>query len=696
MGFKFLSGDGGAFLLLNKNEPKGPDNQIDVVAIDDEVAFAIECKSSEKPRRFSDFSAELAKHVSLRERFTRAVRDQFSVASEGQVKRPSIFAIWTAGIIVSDNDKMRAEHERVPLLDERDLEYYEQLVDQVGSASRFQFLADLLQGRSIPSLEIKVPAIRIRMAGSVAYTFSVSPEYLLKIGFVSHRARGRASDIDAYQRLLKKSRLKSIRQYIDEGGIFPTNIVVNIAESRWLNFERGKQESDTKSSIFGWLHIRPAYRIAWIIDGQHRLFAYANHSLARKSLISVMAFVGLEASEQARLFVDINARQRKVKQSLLQELYAELHWDAEEPAVRIQAILSKAVQSLDADLGSPFYGRVLKADDSRTETRCISLTSLFGALDKAGFFITRMRKGGVPEFGPLWRAKNDATVKRTVVVIGGYFNVIRGKAMEAWDRGSGENGGLSMNDGVTVCTNLLRSIFFHLESVKRIKLADLDDEEVVEAITPLAELVGQYFGSMSAEQMALFRALRGVQGQTAGTRRLEQQINRSDPSFDPPGLKEFLEREKAQTTTRAYEQIKSIEHILQATVIGELKNEFGADGEEWWFAGVPKQVRKKVDDRRNEEAGKTGEREQNFDLIDYRPIILDNWELFEGTLARGKGNKETRTKWIVEVNELRKPVMHASRGQSLPITEEQVAFLEEIQDWLKAQVEEQSLAAEDA
>jgi DGQHR domain-containing protein len=116
----------------------------------------------------------------------------------------------------------------------------------------------------------------------------------LKIAFVSHRAKGKPSDIDAYQRLLKKNRLNSIRQYISEGGIFPTNIVVNIAESRWLAFDRGKQEVESKASVFGWLHIRPAYRVAWIIDGQHRLFAYANHALARKSLVSVMAFVGLE------------------------------------------------------------------------------------------------------------------------------------------------------------------------------------------------------------------------------------------------------------------------------------------------------------------------------------------------------------------------------------------------------------------
>ena len=200
MGFKYLSGQGGSFLLVNPNEPKGPDNQLDVVAIDDEVAFAIECKSSENPRRFVDFSKDLAKHAGLRERFTRAVREQFASPN----KRPSIFSIWCRNLKASENDDKRAAAEHVSLLDERDLEYYEQLVSQVGNAARFQFLADLLRGRPIPGLELTVPAIKSRVGGGVAYSFSVSPEYLLKIAFVSHRAKGQASDIDAYQRLLKK------------------------------------------------------------------------------------------------------------------------------------------------------------------------------------------------------------------------------------------------------------------------------------------------------------------------------------------------------------------------------------------------------------------------------------------------------------------------------------------------------------
>ncbi len=685
MGFGYLSDKGGAFLLVNANDPQGPDNQIDVVALDDDVAFAIECKSSEKPRKFDDFSKDLAKHAALRERFTYAVRTQFP----SPCKRPSIFTIWSSNIRPSENDEVRARAANVSLLDEKDLEYYEQLASQVGTAARFQFLADLLEGRSVPGLEITVPAIRSRIAGGIAYSFCVSPEYLLKIAFVSHRAKGKASDIDAYQRLLKKSRLKSIREYIAGGGFFPTNIVVNIAESRWLNFDRGKQQIEDRSSIVGWLHIRPAYRVAWIIDGQHRLFAYANHPLARKSLISVMAFVGLEPSDQARLFVDINAQQRKVKQSLLQELYSELHWDAAEPEIRVQAVLSKAIQVIDTDIKSPFRGRILKADDARTSTRCISFNGVFGAMNKAGFFIAHLKKGAVIEYGPLWDVDNEAILRRTVAVLISYFDGIRAEATALWELGSAEGGGLAMNDGVTVCINVLRSVLYHLQNSKRIRLGTLSSDELIEVIRPWAAIVGKYFSSLSSEQMVQFRALRGIQGQTTGTRRLEEVIQKTQVDFDPPGLEEFLKREKAQTTSRAYEEIKAIEQILQATVIGEVKSEFGANEEDWWFAAVPKSVRKKVDDRINEEAGKGGGREQNFDFIDYREIIHENWALFEAVLARGTGKKDNRTKWIVEVNDLRKRVMHASKGQSLPITEEQLASLENTREWLESQVDSQ-------
>jgi DNA sulfur modification protein DndB len=213
--------------------------------------------------------------------------------------------------------------------------------------------------------------------------------------------RAKRSDVSTYQRMLNKGRLNKIRAYITDDGIFPTNIVINIDKNR-LQFEKIHQQGDPEDSgIAGWLSIRPTYKSAWIIDGQHRLFAYSGHERAAKSRLSVLAFEGLAPSEQAQLFIDINAKQKSVKQSLLQELYAELHWDAEDDAIRVRAIISKAIQDMDRDPESPLYQRVQTADAGKDDIRCISLTSVYGAIEKAGFHIAKEKKGHILEYGHL-------------------------------------------------------------------------------------------------------------------------------------------------------------------------------------------------------------------------------------------------------------------------------------------------------
>ncbi len=253
--------------------------------------------------------------------------------------------------------------------------------------------------------------------------------------------------------MIKKSRLRKIREYIDENGIFPTNIVISFEGKRHVNFEPWKQDrTNTDGPRHGTLILTPSYRCAWIIDGQHRLFAYSGHPRAASSYLSILAFDGLPASKQAELFIDINHEQRSVKRSLLQELYAELNWDADEEDKRTTAIVSKAVQALDEDKESPLYGRILRADESKNPHRCITLESVFRALTQPGLFII---KPGV-EYGPLWTGDNDRTLRRGVRLLNAWFQAIRDAVPEWWGLGSADGGGLAMNDGITVCIGVLR------------------------------------------------------------------------------------------------------------------------------------------------------------------------------------------------------------------------------------------------
>jgi len=478
--------------------------------------------------------------------------------------------------------------------------------------------------------------------------------------------------------MIKKSRLKRIREYISENGVFPTNIVVSLEGRKGsIRFEKGEQQGGPEGARFGTLHLAPTYRSAWIIDGQHRLFAYSGHERAATSHLSVLAFPNLPASQQAQLFIDINHEQKSVKRSLLQELFAELNWDAEDDGKRIGAVVSKAIQALNEEQDSPLRGHIQLTDDSPTDQRCISFTSIFNALNQPEMFI--VKKGIL--YGPLWRDSNEKTLKRTLRIVKAWFGWVRDGAAEWWELGKGEGGGLAMNDGTSVCLDVLRVVFQHLHS-KRLDAIALDDDDLVGRLKPYGIALGEYFGSLPQDKRQAFRSLRGNQGRTTARRRCEQALHGKFPEFMPTGLEEFLKLEAAQTNERGYAIIQRVETTLQKIVIDGLKAEYG-DGQDeaWWFRGIPPAIRKKAAERLEEEQGKSS-KESYLDLIDFRAIAVNNWNVFEESLAHGKsGNKEKRTQWIVRLNEMRKIVMHPAKQQVLNWDE--LTELEGYEKWIR-------------
>ena len=601
-------------------------------------------------------------------------------------RRQPIMAMFLQNANLSDNDKARAKEANVALFDEDDLTYYEGLASHLGPAAKYQFLADCLPGRSIAGLELNVPAVKSRMGGHNCFTFSISPEYLLKISYVSHRSKGKASDVNTYQRMLAKTRLNKIREYINDDGIFPTNIVISL-EKGAVNFEKAHQEGVTSLDvgILGWLRIKPAYKSAWIIDGQHRLYSYSGLDNAAKARLAVLAFEGLPPSKQAQLFIDINAKQKHVKQSLLLELFAELHWDSDKVSERVSAVISKSIQELGADKRSPLFGRIQTADDVKDAVRCISITAMFGTLDRSDLYIAREKSNEVVEYGPLWAGNNEKSFRRTVSILKEWFGFLSKPAKEWWEKGSGEGGGLAMNDAISALIAVLRSVIQHLEMGK-LRLRDLDDIDFIEVIQPYGEALGSYFANLSDDERKTFREKRGIQGQTWRKRQCEKAIREKFPTFNPEGLQEHIEGEKAQTTQKAKHAIDHIETMLQKVILEELKRECGPSENEWWMIGVPKNVRKKVSERHEDDDNKRGGREYYFDLIDYRHIAAapQNWPIFEMILGYGKGGKDKKLEWLDYVNEKRKLVAHASAAVVLPLSD--LNRMQEIEQWLSSQL----------
>lgn len=677
--FTHISGPTSSSLQTNSKSASPSSVALGTIGLNDQVALVARCTANAvKRNQIESFIDEVNSH---RELVARSLAQQFPVESKRQI----VYVLLTQDLKLKSAERDALEAANIAILDEHDVDYYEKLTGHLGPAAQYQLFADLLPGKTIPALAIRVPAVKTKIGGVSAYTFAINPEYLLKISYVSHRSKGKASDVNTYQRMVSKGRLATIKKYISDDGVFPTNIVLNIDKNR-LNFERVKQANsktdELDSGTLGWLDIKPAYKSAWIIDGQHRLYAYSGHEKANHSHLSVLAFEGLSASKQAQLFIDINAKQKSVKQSLLQELYAELHWDATDPTVRVRAIVSKAIQVLDTDRSSPFKGKIQTADSVRDTSRCVSITSIFGALEKSGFFVSREKKGAVVEFGALWAGDNESTLSRTVHVLNAWFEPIAKEASDWWELGAAEGGGLAMNDGISACIEVLRSVLQTLEGGNT-TLVNLSEEELLKRLAPFSNALGKHLGSLNGAARKQFRDYRGIQGVTIRMRRCQQAIRDQIPTFNPNGLDEFIASEKQQTNAKAKTIIDRIESLLQQTCIEVLSGEFGK--ESWWVDGVPKTVRAAASSRFEDDNGKRGERWFYFDLIDYRKIAIENWALFEDIFGYGKqSGKDKKTQWFANVNESRKIVAHASSGKTLTL--EELEFLQVIEAWLNASI----------
>jgi DNA sulfur modification protein DndB len=417
--------------------------------------------------------------------------------------------------------------------------------------------------------------------------------------------------------------------------------------------------------------------------GQHRLFAYSGLPEAHTGKLSVLAFEGLEAADQARLFIDINAKQKKVKQSLLEELYSDLHWDADQDSVRVQGIVSKAIQDIGNLSTSPFFQRIQTSDSSKDGKCCISLNSVFRALEKSHLYIVKEKHGKPIEYGPLWTGDNDATLDRTISFLNAWFSRISEVAADWWVKGADEGGGLSMNDGITACILVLRSVCDYMENAKLVRLSTDDLNEVLD---PYAIALGEYLGSLTEGQRKSFRELRGGQGQLVRMRMCQAGIRQKMESFNPAGLDKFLEEEKMQTNQQGKEIIDRIERFLKKSVVEELKTQIGPEEIDWWMQGVPSTVRKKVTERREDDKGERGGKENYFDLLDYFKIALEQWKMFEPLLALEKtGKKEQRLGWIEKLNKFRNGLFHPSSGVTLSIED-----LSLIQSYERALYEKQS------
>ena len=358
LGFRILNSDEKLVIPWGENEEDK--KQLDIVAVGDDAIFVVECKAADKPKSRS-FQSVLNEMALYKAGVTDALRQVY-----GANKRVKfILATRNYQILDDGEDDKRMGNNDIYHLDDNAYKYICNLIKSYKTAVKYQFYSLMFKDELISKKPIVIPALQGEMGGKRYYLFSIEPSTLLKIGFVLHRTKVNDSLAPTYQRLLVPKRLKGITKFIDGGGYFPNSILLNFADVNdtiKVTFDPIHKEEGSNAE-FGLLNIPNAYGIAYIIDGQHRVYGYANSTQKEKHTIPVVAFQDMSNDEQLRIFMEINENQKAVSKDLRIDLEQDLLWTSERLDSRMKALRSSIIKELCGKTGTVLYNRITVGED---------------------------------------------------------------------------------------------------------------------------------------------------------------------------------------------------------------------------------------------------------------------------------------------------------------------------------------------
>lgn len=681
------------FTTLNKSDLKLPyttdetipGKQIDVFAADSETIILVECKSAQEMKK-EYFSTVLNEYDKVISGGSKVLKKEFT----DKHKIRYIFA--TNNIILSDNDRKRLRELNMIHFNQDDIHYYEQLLNTVGSAAKYQLLARLFKDQQIPALDNKTPAVRGKMGGYYYYSFSLEPEKLLKISYILHRINVNNDD-GGYQRLVTKGRLKEIESFINGGGYFPNSIILNINTKKEepLNFDKIACTHDSKITEPVILHLPKKYHSAFIIDGQHRLYGYSNTKYKETNSIPVVAFENLPADEQIELFVQINSKQRPVSKNLLTTIVADIMWNSDKYDAALEAFMSRLLSDLGTRDDSPLYRCIMLGDKKKTAITCITLDTTIKHGFKKTMLFARLNKKKLAETGYLWRdpIKEDGTIDyqdmldKSYLFFRTYFDHIKDKTKDIWSLGSDPGGFVAMNIGVVCFIRLANDILGHIKKYEGEDFHSIDGKKIADMVIVFLDPVIAYVTAFDATKINQFRKYAtSPSGVDTGVREFQNEIHKSFKAFEPEGLQKWIIDNSGKYNEIARIFTDKIEEGIKAKIYSVLQEKFGSS---WWKDAIPSEIQKSASITRIDE--KSDDADSEFlNLPDYKKIIYKHWEtIFKPIFAdpEVKSNKDLQMKWFDKLIPLRNKVVH-KRGKAV---QEDHQFITKLNEWLPARID---------
>lgn len=575
MGFVELND--GQYNLKYGDENENFTKQIDVLAMDEETIILVECKSAEKLKP-GNFKQNIESYNGMREGFIRTLRKSYP----GK-KVAMIYA--TRNLEVGVSDKERLDKFKIVHFDEKVVQYFKDLASHLGKASKYQLLGVLFPNTKVEGLETKVVAIRGEMGNKTYYSFSIEPEKLLKLSFILHRSNSLHTDdlMPTYQRIIKKNRLKDVKNFVNSRGFFPNSIIVSVNNNgNNLKFEPFSKDELNGQVKAGFLHLPALYRTCYVIDGQHRLYGYSESEYAKMDVIPVIAFVNMAKEEQVKMFMDINQNQKAVSKSLRNTLDIDLLWDSPNKKEKNRALILGIIQNLgEKNKSWPFYDKILTGENTKTLHRVLTLENLRLALSRTIFINEYDKNNSLVRLGLLDTENNSETRDKVTEIINYYFSTLlkNFEIKELWDLG--EKGLILTNNMVSALLMLLSDVIEFWPDEKITKVTKL--ENIKSIINDLSDILSIILTNLSDADKKEIRSAKGGSAPLDVKKLMGYKVSLEWEKFKPNWLQEYIDGQRQENAKEAMRILSEFLNYSKKDFYTLLEMEFGS---EWTTKGI--------------------------------------------------------------------------------------------------------------
>lgn len=601
-------------------------HQIDVYAEDEETIFIVECKATKVKNNTSSLRKDIIRLQRIKELEEKISKEKNNKAVKFIFATNKNYFLGKADKELLKNSKIEHWSENV------EVSYYDDLGIGYGAAGKHQMQSLLLKNSKIKNLKTNFPAISCKMGDLNYYNLSIDPMTLLKICTVPHRHTAERDTNPSYQRMVKSSRLKKVREFIASGGNFPNSIIISI--NRTHHFKKESKSGLHLNREIGILSLPKEYGSCTVVDGQHRLYGYAdNPKRAKTDAIPVIAFDRLDDVAQMKMFTDINTNQKNVSPDTMIAIEEDLHKNSDNIHLRFKSYYTTVTKLLNEEEDSPLKGAIKigenkrESDDAKITIRSIrqsllQKTKFFGRANNNGEII----EAGIFNFG---EDRSSKMITSTKDFIKKSLTYIKENLKDDWMQG--HSGYLLTPDGISALIVIFSEVAEYVakSGLGKHTIPCSDIDKLFAASKPYYDSITKGFSDADESEKEILKRTYGGGGFKIFWRTLQSFINSEFKDYQPEGLSEYLQ-EKPRFSAGTHDLVLAIEDMIKE----HLKKLFQKyHGNNWEASAIPKDVRKSAREeaaKKDDEKGVFNEHhfyEHGLYFSDLGKIIKHNTDL---------------------------------------------------------------------